>query len=406
MNFDEAIDWLFGTQLFGIKLGLENMTRLLRETGVFDDLSGRKIIHVAGTNGKGSVCAMADSILRESGVKTGLFTSPHLISFGERIRVDGAPIPEADTATLLTELRDQIQDWDPHPTFFEITLALALRHFCDSDVEAIILETGMGGRLDATNALSADVSVITQIGLDHQQWLGETIREIAAEKAGILKPETPVVVADVLPEARDVIGRRALELGIPFIEAHPLPAEWPIGVPGAHMRENAALAVEAVCRIFDDPRKSPRITREAIRDGLANVSWPGRFQKVEADLIVDGAHNPDAVRALVETWRDQFGDEKACVLFGSVESKDVESVLNLLAPITAKTILVPVSSQRGLPTSNLRKFAPDAIEADSVAAGFDMLQQENGLKLVTGSLFLAGEVLGIVGGELFQVSEQ
>ena len=169
MDYQESIDWLYGTQLFGIKLGLENVTSLLEETSVTQDLEGRKIVHVAGTNGKGSVCAFTERILRDAGLKTGLFTSPHLVAYSERIQIDGEKISEERIAGILTDIRDRVNDWDPHPTFFEISLALALRYFCDEGCEVILLETGMGGRLDATNAVDADVSVITSIGLDHQQ---------------------------------------------------------------------------------------------------------------------------------------------------------------------------------------------------------------------------------------------
>ncbi|MDF1659144.1 MAG: Mur ligase family protein, partial [Verrucomicrobiales bacterium] len=204
LNYQESIDWLYGTQTFGIKLGLENTEKLLgawvatQRVKRGDDRSPNpKVIHVAGTNGKGSVCAFSERILRDAGLRVGLFTSPHLMSFRERIQVDGEWIPEDDVAEILSGIRDLVSTWDPHPTFFEITLALAVDYFSREKCEVMILETGMGGRLDATNAMPSDVSVITPIALDHQQWLGETIRDIAGEKAGILKPTVPVVVADL-----------------------------------------------------------------------------------------------------------------------------------------------------------------------------------------------------------------
>ena len=301
MNYQESIDWLYGTQTFGIKLGLENTGKLLAALGLMPDLEGRKIIHVAGTNGKGSVCAFSERILRNGGLRTGLFTSPHLVTYRERIRVRGTLISEAAVAEILSRIRGLVFDWDFHPTFFEISLGLAMRYFCDQDCEVIVLETGMGGRLDATNAVKSDVSVITSISLDHQQWLGETIREIAGEKAGILKATVPVIVAELHPEARDVVGRCALTLGIPCIEVHPLPEEWELGLKGPHQRENAALAVEAACRIAGD-----RLTQDGIRRSLAETVWPGRFQRIDDDLILDGAHNPGAGSVLRETWQSTF----------------------------------------------------------------------------------------------------
>src|SRR5205823_14491966 len=196
---------LYGLQRFGIKLGLENIRRLLdeccssvcvkRPAFAAASASAPKVIHVAGTNGKGSVCAMIDSICRVQGYRTGLFTSPHLVTFRERIRVNGEMISEDAVADGLTIIRNLVADWDPHPTFFEVTTALALKHFSEARIDVVVLETGLGGRLDATNAVQSDVSVITPIGLDHEEWLGNTLAQIAGEKAGIIKPGMPVVSA-------------------------------------------------------------------------------------------------------------------------------------------------------------------------------------------------------------------
>ncbi|MFL6593993.1 MAG: bifunctional folylpolyglutamate synthase/dihydrofolate synthase, partial [Chthoniobacterales bacterium] len=183
MNYREALAWLYGTQLFGIKLGLDSIRSLIAELDV--PAPEQRIIHVAGTNGKGSVCAMIDSILRAAGYCSGLFTSPHLVTFRERIQVNGEMISQDEVAAGLTTIRELIRDWDPHPTFFEIVTALALQHFKRSACEIIVLETGMGGRLDATNVVTPVVSVITRIDYDHQKWLGETLTKIASEKAGI-----------------------------------------------------------------------------------------------------------------------------------------------------------------------------------------------------------------------------
>ncbi|MFL6539832.1 MAG: bifunctional folylpolyglutamate synthase/dihydrofolate synthase, partial [Chthoniobacterales bacterium] len=191
MNYREALAWLYGTQLFGIKLGLDSIRRLVAELDV--PAPEQRIIHVAGTNGKGSVCAMTDSILRAAGYRSGLFTSPHLVTFRERIQVNGEMISEDEVAAGLTTIRELIREWDPHPTFFEIVTALALRHFKRSACDVFVLETGMGGRLDATNVVTPVVSVITPIDYDHQKWLGHSLGEIAAEKAGIIKPGVPVV---------------------------------------------------------------------------------------------------------------------------------------------------------------------------------------------------------------------
>ena len=415
MNFQESIDWLYGTQTFGIKLGLENTEKLLgawvatqRVQRGDDQLPDPKVVHVAGTNGKGSVCAFAEKILRDAGLQVGLFTSPHLISFRERIQVNGKWIHEEEVAEILSGIRELVSTWDPHPTFFEITLALAIDYFSREKCEVMVLETGMGGRLDATNAVPSNVSVITPIALDHQQWLGGTIREIAGEKAGILKPDVPVVVADLHPDARDVVGRKALTLGIPYIEAHPLPLEWELGLKGPHQRENAALAVEAACRI-----EGERLTQEGIRESLATTSWPGRFQQLGENFILDGAHNPAAARVLRETWGETFGERKADLIFGAAESKDVREIFSELLPIVGTVRFVPIQSERRLSLEALEEIwieaggKAEAVQAvDSLEEALQKPESTDSLTLVAGSLFLVGEALGILTGEDFEVSLQ
>lgn len=404
LEYEESIDWLYGTQLFGIKLGLENTYRLLDELGVGPDTALPKIVHVAGTNGKGSVCAFTEKILRDAGLRTGLFTSPHLVTYRERICVSGEMISEASVAGILTKIRETVANWDPHPTFFEISLCLAMRHFREAKCDALILETGMGGRLDATNAVPADISVITSIALDHQEWLGDSIREIAAEKAGILKPNTPVIVADLHRDARDVVGRRALTLGIPYIEAHPLPTEWPLGLRGPHQRENAALAVEAACRIEGD-----RLTQDGIRNSLAETMWPGRFQIVDDRIVLDGAHNPEAAGGLRESWEETFPNEKAHLVFGAAEGKDVVGILRELLPVIGSVTFVPIKSERRLSADEMEKALHQAGGDDIPTAEADTLASAlagDGKILVGGSLFLVGEALGILEGRGFETSLQ
>lgn len=404
MNYQDSIDWLYSTQTFGIKLGLENMRRLLAATGIDPDRPGPRILHAAGTNGKGSVCAVADRILRDAGVKTGLFTSPHLVTYRERIRVNGAMIPEEVVARELTRLRELVREWESHPTFFELSLALAMRHFREEGCEVVILETGMGGRLDATNALQSDVTVITPIGLDHQQWLGETIREIAAEKAGILKPGVPVIIGELHPDARDVVGRRAMELGIPCIEAHPLPDDWETGLKGPHQRDNAALAVEAACRL-----EEKRLTLEGVRQSVAAAHWPGRFQELRPGLIVDGAHNPAAAAVLHETWIGEFGNQKARLVFGAVATKDVAGIFRELLPIIDSVTFVPVKSERRLSVEEMKAALLEAGGGDLPVWNEDSLSAaigDGGRVLVAGSLFLVGQALAEFLGEAFESSLQ
>ncbi len=329
--YKEALAWIYGLERFGIKLGLENIQRLIAALQI--DLGGARVIHVAGTNGKGSVCAMIDSILRAQKYRTGLFTSPHLVTFRERVRVDGEMISEDAVANGLTAIRDLVRDWEPHPTFFEIATALALKHFSNAKIDIVILETGLGGRLDATNAVQSDVSVITPIDFDHQQWLGESLEEIAHEKAGIIKPRIPVVAAAQAPDAEKVIRDRAVECQAPLQFVNDSYQKSPVSLSGEYQKQNAALALAAlrVARIdIDDP---------AIARGLASVDWPARFQCWDARIIIDGAHNPAAARVLAQTWREIFGDQRASLILGILSDKDLPGICAALAPIVSYVLL-------------------------------------------------------------------
>ena len=256
LTYKQAVSWLYGLQRFGIKLGLENTERLLTELSRKGDLqiahgglegaAPWKVIHVAGTNGKGSVCAMIDSVLRAQGYRTGLFTSPHLITFRERIRLSGEMVTEEAVASGLTAIRELVTDWDPHPTFFEVTTALALKCFSEAEIDFVILETGMGGRLDATNAIQSDVSVITSIDFDHEKWLGQSLGEIAAEKAGIIKRKVPVVSPPQRPEAEEAISARGAECEAPIKYVTASYEKTPIALGGSHQKQNAALAIAAL----------------------------------------------------------------------------------------------------------------------------------------------------------------
>lgn len=394
MTYPEAVRWLYGTQLHGINLGLEGITHLLHGLQVpLASAAAPRFFHVAGTNGKGSVCAMLDSICRAAGYRTGLFISPHLVSFRERIKVDGEMIGENEAAAGLSEIRNLIAGWKNPPTFFEIVTALALTHFARSKVEIVVLETGLGGRLDATNVVTPMVSVITPIDLDHQQWLGHTPAEIAMEKAGIIKPAVPVISAPQTEEVLSVLTQIAAHREAPFNLVMTPIGEVPIGLRGAHQRWNAALAIHALS-VSELP-----VPDEAIVRGLAEVQWPGRFQVVDEHLVLDGAHNPAAARQLVETWRETFGEERATLILGVLKDKDAAGICQTLAPIAARVFAVPVRSERSLaPQEVLPAFASLAAKLEctmypNVARALAVAEAWPEKALVTGSLFLVGEVL-------------
>ncbi len=398
MNYREALGWLFGTQRFGIKLGLEASHRLFRALGV-ESSPNECILHVAGTNGKGSVCAMLDAICRAAGRRTALFTSPHLVTFRERMQVDGVLISEEEVARGLTKIRQLVAEWEPHPTFFEIATALALAHFRAARAEVVILETGMGGRLDSTNAIAATVSVLTPIDYDHQKWLGHSLSEIAREKAGIIKPRTPVVSALQAEAAAQIIRTRAAECAAPLEFVREPFTRFPVGLTGSHQKENAALAVAAL-------RASPLpLDEAAIEQGLATVQWPARFQRWNARTVIDGAHNPAGARSLARVWQETFGAERATVILASLNDKDVAGFCDALAPIVGRVLLPRIRSERALAPSDLRLTIAQQLPAVPVTIfasfpeAWSAAQEGTGLVLLTGSLHFAGEALAYLGGE-------
>lgn len=395
MNFQESLDWLYGLQVHGIQMGLENMRRLCAALGIGTECGEkRKFIHVAGTNGKGSVCAMLSAILCAEGKRTGLYTSPHLIHFRERIRLGPNCIPDEHIAEGLTVIRRFIENWDHSPTFFEVTTALALEWFQRQRAEWIILETGLGGRLDATNVITPLVSVITPIGLDHTQYLGPTLTDVAREKAGIIKRLVPVLSAPQQDEVVRVLCDAASEMGAPlkFI-TNPVAESWQLALTGSHQRWNAALAFATL--IAAGLRPNPRTVAQA----LSNTDWPGRFQRIGEKLILDGAHNPAAATQLVATWREQYGDQRPTLILGILADKDVPATIEPLLSIAARVFCVPVKNPRTLAAGSLAEQVakitpqmPCTVYADAATAiaASELLDE---LTLVAGSLFLIGEVL-------------
>jgi dihydrofolate synthase/folylpolyglutamate synthase len=462
LTYKEALAWLYGLQRFGIKLGLENTRRLIDELsrrgdvprhavasrrrqiahGGLETAAPWKVIHVAGTNGKGSVCAMIDSICRAQGYRTGLFTSPHLVTFRERIRVNGEMISENEAANGLATIRDFVTDWDPHPTFFEVTTALALKYFSVAKVDVAILETGIGGRLDATNAIQSDVSVITPIDFDHEEWLGNTLAQIAGEKAGIIKRGVPVVSAPQRPEAEKVIRARAAECAAPLEIVTEHYDRSPIALRGQHQKQNAGVAIAAIhaARIdplcarraagsrnrLDRPASSRVATKinqsierkglpagggfgeiddSAIARGLGRIDWPARFQMWDKRTIIDGAHNPAAARLLAETWREIFDAERATLVLAVLSDKNLRGICEALAPIADSVLLPKIRSERAAQPEELAKvmsaIAPSlpCSITPSIGGALDLARTKPNPILITGSLHFAGEVLANLRGE-------
>ena len=397
MTYKEALAWLYSLQRFGIKLGLENIQRLIAELDA--GLDNAKIVHVAGTNGKGSVCAMIDAICRSGQYRTGLFTSPHLVTFRERIRVNGEMISENEVGSGLTKIRDLVAKWDPHPTFFEITTALALKHFCDAKTDVVVLETGLGGRLDATNAVQSTVSVVTPIALDHQQWLGDSIEKIAGEKAGIIKARTPVVSASQPPDAEKVIRARAKECDAPLQFVEQPYDKSPIGLRGEHQKFNASIAIAGI------NAAKIAVDATAISRGLANVEWPARFHCWDKRTVIDGAHNPAAAAILAGTWRQIFGDQRATVILAVLSDKDLPGICEALVPIADSFLLPKIRTERSADPSDLEKIIaalagslPCSI-TPSIQEALDIARAKSNPILLTGSLHFAGEALAYLRGQ-------
>jgi dihydrofolate synthase/folylpolyglutamate synthase len=342
---------------------------------------------------------MIDSICRAANYRTGLFTSPHLVTFRERIRVNGEMISEEAVASGLTSIRNLVADWQPHPTFFEVATALALKYFFEAKIDILILETGLGGRLDATNAVQSTVAVITPIDLDHQKWLGDSLERIASEKAGIIKSGVPIISAPQKEEVETVLRKRADECGssIGFLTAPH--KQYPTNLLGAHQKLNAALAVAAIRAAKID------IDDSAIARGLATVDWPARFQRWDERTIIDGAHNPAAARVLVETWREIFGERRATLILAILSDKDLRGICEELVPIADSALLPKIRSERAADPKQLAQILsiitpslPCSI-TPSIGEALELTRTKPNPILITGSLHFAGEALAHLRGE-------
>jgi dihydrofolate synthase/folylpolyglutamate synthase len=400
-------------QFHGVKLGLENISRLLEPLG--NPHLRYPTVHVGGTNGKGSVVAFVDAMLRAGGYRTGRFTSPHLIALNERFLVDGRPIDDDELDRCIGLFQRITRDWETPPTYFEVATAVAFWHFATCQVDCAVIEVGMGGRFDSTNVVRPEACAITTVDLDHTRWLGTTRAEIAREKAGIIKPGTPVVVGEMDDEAREVILQRAAELrtrvrlvgrdftyrlepggegGFAFQRDGLALERVSLGLPGQYQGANAAVAVVLAQEL---QFKFPGLTREAIETGLRDASWPGRFERVLDDppVIIDVAHNPAGSRTLAAQA------PRGIVVFSVSSDKDVAAMLDALDPIAERYVFTQFEGARALEVEALCGIAgdrpmerADTVEA-ALARGMDLAGPERPL-IVTGSVYLAGEARRIL----------
>jgi len=426
-SLEESLERLYALRTFGIKPGLEVSLALMER--LENPHHAFATIHVAGTNGKGSVCVMLESVLRQAGLRVGLYTSPHLIRFNERIRVNGEEISDFELATLFNDMEAHAAavsgKLGRDVTFFEFTTALAFEHFKRKQVQVAVVETGMGGRLDSTNVVLPLVSVITRIGIDHTAYLGTTLEAIAGEKAGIIKAGRPVICGSNPDEARAVIRSVAAEKKSPLVDVAEAVSVRRVSqdltcqkvsitsgdvdygtiavkLLGKHQLENIATVIATLETLAGC---SPlRIPAELIRAGLAAARWPGRLEILchEPPTILDGAHNPDGARALAVTLKDLFKRQKVGLIWGMCDDKDALGFAKAMGSVVKCCWIVPINSERNANPQKLMNIAKTEGWGATINSLPEALKQATawaeanvGAVCIAGSLFLAGEVLEI-----------
>ena len=399
--------YLYGLEQFGIKFGLENMSAIVDRLG-HPERTFRSV-HIAGTNGKGSVTAMVDAALRAAGHRSARYTSPHLVDLTERFVIDGAPVATDALRSVVDDVRNVVEDLrrehvlQVQPTFFEVTTAVAFELFRRNKVEVAVLEVGLGGRLDATNVVSPIATAITSIGFDHQLYLGPTLGDIASEKAGIIKRGVPVVVGELAPEPDAVITRIASERGAPLIRASGRDVcGMDVGLRGAHQRINAAVALHLL-RVVD--RSGLRMSADAIARGLARPEWPGRLdlRRVAGgrEVLLDAAHNPAGAAALA-SYLQEMSPTPLPLVFAVMRDKDIAGMMRFLAPSVGSLVATRASHPRSADPEAIaeraRAIAPglDVSVEPNVADALARAWRSSPRVVVAGSIFLLGDVLRVI----------
>jgi dihydrofolate synthase/folylpolyglutamate synthase len=425
MTYPDSVRFLYslGNEVKTAKYGLERITTLLDALGNPQRLP--RIVHVAGTNGKGSTCAMIESGLRAAGLRTGLFTSPHLVEPAERVRIDGCPVSAGEFSAAFDKVHacvEQLLDSgsiDFHSTYFETVTAMAFVLFRDKLTETVVLEVGLGGRLDATNVVHPELCVITPVDFDHEALLGKSLEAIAGEKAGIFKPGVPAVLAAQRPEAQATLDARAAHLGVEVIRAperwraenvrltargaeflarsamsEPLRIACPLA--GRHQVENAIVAIAALDRLG--------ISASAIEKGIAGARWPGRLDRVSVspEIILDGAHNPAGARALAGYIREFYSERYVVMIYGAMRDKAIAEVTGVLFPLVDEVIATAPHQSRAVDPETIHALAdhPQVQTAPDLATALQVTRAgpSDRVIFITGSLFLVGEALALLNG--------
>ncbi len=420
MTYGAAVSYLLsvGQELSGTKFDLANIGRLLEELGHPEQ--AWKAVHIAGTNGKGSAAAMLEAVLRSAGYRTGLYTSPHLVRINERIQVAGKEIADADFAAVSAEVVAGVErllalrELPAHPSFFECLTGIGFEHFRRAHCEIAAVEVGMGGRLDATNALTPLLSIIMPVEFDHEPYLGHTLEQIAFEKAGIIKEGGVVVSAAQQPEAAAVLERAARERGARLVYAQQdallrLNGRLRLALPGRHQAANAAVVATAVQELRG---LGVEVSPAALAEGLATVRWPGRLEWVQGEppLLLDGAHNPAAARALRNYLRESLlapnpgaASRRLVLIFGTMRDKAVAEIADLLFPLAAAVVLTQPGQRRAATPQGLAEVTghlnPRVLEREEPREALELARElagPEGVVVVTGSLYLVGEIRQLV----------
>ena len=428
MNYQESLKYIADTHKFGIRLGLDSTGKLLELLG--NPQENLKVVHVAGTNGKGSVCSFVANILKEEGYKVGLYTSPYLETFTERIRVNGENIPEEDVARIITIIKDKIEimvsEGYSAPTEFEIVTAMAFYYYNEQKMDYVVLEVGLGGRFDSTNVIKNPlVSVLVSISLDHIGVLGDTIGKIAYEKAGIIKENGAVIVYKQVKEAEDVIKEVCNEKNAEYIEVNFNDVEvkksdiysqvydcivmdekfdnLEIKLIGDHQINNSIVALNVIKYLRDN--KNVEVSNESIEKGLLNTKWPGRIEKIKENpmFIIDGAHNEDGAKSLDKALEKNFPNKKLTMLIGMLADKDIDSVLEILMPRFNKVITTTPANDRAISCEELKnkisKYVEDVTAVENIEEAVKYTldnANEDDIIISAGSLYMIGTVRTLV----------
>ena len=414
MDYKEALAYINGVEFFGSKPGLTRIRELLERLG--DPQKKLRFIHIAGTNGKGSCAAMTASILKAAGYKTGLYTSPYLYRFNERMQINGRQIEDDALAEIVSRVRPAAEAMADHPTEFELMTAAALLWYAQETCDVVVLEVGLGGRFDATNIIGApEAAVIMNIGLDHTAVLGDTLEQIAFEKAGIIKPGTDAVLFEQGEEATGVVRRRCEELGVPLhiADFSQLVSEFdslygqsftyrgqPYALPllGAHQLKNAAVVLELVEVLR---KKGWKLEQGDVEHGLYAVSWPGRFELVsdEPYFVVDGGHNPQCAETVRDNLLHYFPDKRRILLLGVLRDKDYPGLTAILDAAADEYVCITPASARALPAEelaeHLKRYGKPVTVCGSIRDGVtEALRRSDGDSVVcaVGSLYSVGEI--------------